>query len=178
LDNFWDELFEIRRSLLPFISTLLVEFFAAGNSVCSIEISNDGRSNSLFKGVSERSLIDTFTLLHSLLNGFPPQTIDSSLQPSIELLGLKLFCTDIFVSLHQLDSNNSLFVFQPSTFFFSNVYDSEFTFDVGSKSFTAPSFCSFLLSPKTQRFYKFENITSLCIEIPSKFDEDLFTETF
>jgi hypothetical protein len=64
--------FALPISKLFFLAPILAEFFLSAGKCFAIRIEDSDKENSLFKEIDNSSVIESFKILNSLLNGFRP----------------------------------------------------------------------------------------------------------
>jgi hypothetical protein len=177
--NVCGKTFSMPQSKILFLSPILTKYFASTGNPFEVSITETDKSNSIFKGITESSVIESFEIIDFLLNGFPPSA--STLQnhfDSLLFLSVKLHFSDLLRSLNFLkESKFKLFDFEPSLCPSGDFdFDTAFTFKFGDalQSFKCSTFSAFLLSGKAQRLYNDENISERNIKIPSKFNDSEF----
>jgi hypothetical protein len=172
-----EETISLPISQISFLSPTLADFFLSTGKCFDICIEDSDKENSIFKGINDGSVIDSFKILILLLNGFRPSVSDT-LYSSLLFLSTKLGCFDLFKTLNYFRlSNYTEFTFTPSLFSFG---DFDFTFQIGYETFKCSTYSAFILSKTAQRLYNDENISSLPIQIPATFRrrEDEFVDYF
>jgi TPR repeat protein len=158
--------FSIPLSKISFLAPILAEFFVSTQKCFEILIDDNDRENSLFKGIDDSLIVESFGMLISILNGFSPSISQSSYK-GLLFLGTKLGCLDLLKSLNDFQRLNfTEFAFEPSLFSFGNF---DFAFNIGYETFKCSTYSAFILSRTAQHLYNDENISSLFLKIPPKF---------
>jgi TPR repeat protein len=175
--KFCNKTFSLPISQIYFLSPTLSEFFLSTGECFDILIEDSDRDNSLFKGIDDNSIVDSFEVLISLLSGFRPSVSDT-LYKSLLFLATKLGCLDVLKALNDFQlSHFTTFTFTPSLFSFG---DFDFTFRIGYETFNCSAYSAFILSKAAQRLYNDENVSSLTLTVPPNFakKEDEFVHHF
>jgi hypothetical protein len=125
--NVCGETFSLPISKIYFIAPILAHFFLCTRKVLDICIEDSDKDNALFKGISEESVVESFKILISLLNGIAP-SLSETLYSSLLFLATKLGCLDLFQSLDDFHlSHFTQFTFSPSLFSFGSSHHSRST---------------------------------------------------
>jgi TPR repeat protein len=171
--------FTLAKSKILLVSPILIEYVFWTEKPFEVSISESDKSNSIFKGINENSVIESFEIIESILNGFLPSISESHFE-SLLFLSSKLYFFELLRSLnHFKESHFKIFDFEP--FVYSvGCFDIDFTFSfqIGFETFNCSTFSAFLLSQKSRRLYNDENVSEIILNIPSKFDISEFLKYF
>jgi hypothetical protein len=159
------------------ISTELNQHFEDSNEPFLIKLTEDETTNRFYEGVTEESLIESFSILVDLLNNknntkskSVASSFDQKLIPSFKLLSQKLDCNALIQSICRF-SKTSTFTFEPSNF---KIGEPEFEFLIGSKVYKCSKSSAVIFSAKALKLLCDEEINRIELQIPSNVDSEEF----
>jgi hypothetical protein len=190
-----DKDFFINQSILPFISQKLKNYFFEFEEPFIISITEDDKSNSLFKSVTSESLIEICSIFISLIETGNLSLISTLHVPSLILFSKKIFSPN-FLSLiiafsrsfNQSNPSSLWFSSDLSLILFNSIFNSEendeheneneFSFKVCSKLFKCSSISAAIFSKKAFEIQKNENEFCFEIECPPHLNQSTFESEF
>jgi hypothetical protein len=181
--NVCDRIFNLDKSILPFISNEINQHFEFSNEPFIINLKESELSNGFYKDVTEERLVESFSIFLDLLNNTNSNnkqisSIDPKLIPSFKLLSQKLYCNDLIQSICRYFEPSALspiLTYEPSNI---QIGENEFIFIVDSNEFKCSQNSASMLSLKALKLLCDEGYNRIELQIPPDVDSSDFTNNF